>query len=419
MQDKHVVIVGGGFAGVEAARALARSRVRITLIDRSNHHLFKPLLYQVASGALPAPDISVPLRKLFCKQKNVTVLMDEVQTLDVQGRRVHTRSGMLDYDYLLLAAGAGHSYFGKDAWAPHAPGLRTIGEALEVRRRILRAFELAELSRQERDAWTTFVIVGAGPTGVELAGAIAEMCNRTLVEEFRRIDTRRARVMLLEAGPRVLPTFAERCSSDAAHQLLALGVEVYTGAAVTRIDESGVQLGDRSIAARTVLWAAGMRASSLCAQLAAPLDRMGRVCVSEDLSVPGRAEVFVAGDLIAREQDGKSLPAVAPLALQSGRHVARCIEADLARRARPRFHYRDRGMLATIGRDRAVAELGSWLFAGRLAYMLWLLIHVLALVERKRRISVLWEWAWSYFAGQRGSRLIVDLPPEAEATSET
>ncbi len=410
--DIRVLILGGGFAGVAAARTLSDLPVRVTLVDRSNHHLFKPLLYQVASGLLPAPDISVPLRKLFVHQKNVTVLMDEVTRVALDERRVYLRHTALNYDYLVIATGSTHNYFGRDDWAPYAPGLCTIGEALDVRRRILRAFEAAELadSSERQSAWTTFVVVGGGPTGVELAGAIAEMRRHTLAGEFRRIDSRDARVVLLEAGPRLLPTFSEQSSADAQRQLEALGVEVLTAAAVTAVDAEGVQVGDVHIPSRTVLWAAGVRASSLTTQLGVPLERLGRVCLEDDLSLPGRPEVFLAGDLIARQRGGASLPAVAPLALQSGRHAAACIDADMRGRPRASFRYRHRGMLATIGRNRAIAQLEGFRFAGRLAWLLWLVIHLLTLIERRRRVSVLWEWAWSYFAGQRGCRLIVDQP---------
>ncbi len=411
----HVVILGGGFGGLAAARALEGVAVEVTLVDRSNHHLFKPLLYQVASGALPAPDISVPIRKLVGKQRNVTVLMAEVTGLDTERREVKLAHETLRYDYLVVATGTTHSYFGQDHWQQHAPGLKTIGEALEVRRRILRAFESAELSAPgpQRDALTTFVVIGGGPTGVELAGAIAEMRRHTLAGEFRRIDSRSARVVLLEAGPRILPGFDQELSATAQRHLEELGVEVRTGEPVSHVDDDGVAVGELRIASRTVLWAAGVRASSLTRALGAPLDRAGRVQVGEDLALPAHAEVFVAGDLIGREQDGKPLPGVAQLALQSGRHIAACVLHDLKSEPRPAFRYKDRGMLATVGRHKAVAQLGKLRFAGALAWWLWLIVHLWALIEPKRRVSVLWEWTISYLTGQRGSRVIVDSPPSA------
>jgi NADH:ubiquinone reductase (H+-translocating) len=411
----HVVILGGGFAGMAAARALARSAVRITLIDRSNHHLFVPLLYQVASAALPAPAISVPIRRMLGKQGNVTVLMADVHAIDVETRRIEVAQGYLDYDYLIVATGMTHSYFGNDDWAQHAPGLKTIGEALDARRRILRAFEAAELAATlpQQRALTTFVVVGAGPTGVELAGAIAEMRRHTLAGEFRRFDSRTARVVLVEAGPRILPTFSEQSAADAHRQLELLGVEIRTEVPVSHVDDEGVIIGDERVEARTVLWAAGVRASGLTAQLGAPLDRAGRVAVEADLSLPARREVFVAGDLIHREQEGKGLPGVAQMAMQSGRHIGACVEADLAGTARPAFRYRDRGMMATIGRNKAVAQIGRFRLTGVIAWWLWLVVHLASLVERRRRVSVLWEWAWSYVTGHRGSRVIVDQPRTA------
>ncbi|MET0340804.1 MAG: NAD(P)/FAD-dependent oxidoreductase [Polyangiales bacterium] len=411
----HVVILGGGFAGLAAARALDGVAVEVTLVDRSNHHLFKPLLYQVASAALPAPDISVPIRKLLGKQRNVTVLMAEVAGIDPDRREVKLGHETLAYDYLVVATGTTHSYFGHDDWQQHAPGLKTIGEALEMRRRILRAFEAAELigPGPQRDALTTFVVIGGGPTGVELAGAIAEMRRHTLAGEFRRIDSRTARVLLLEAGPRILPGFDAESAAAAHRQLEALGVEVRTGQPVSHVDGEGAVVGDQRIASRTVLWAAGVRASGLTRALGAPLDRSGRVRVDEHLALPGRREVFVAGDLIGREQDGAPLPGVAQLALQSGKHVGTCILNDLKSEARPAFRYKDRGMLATVGRHKAVAELGKLRFAGAFAWWLWLLVHLWALIEPKRRVSVLWEWTVSYLTGQRGSRVIVDSPPGA------
>ena len=356
-EQPHVVILGAGFAGLAAAKQLANVDVRITLIDRTNHHLFQPLLYQVATAALAAPDISAPIRKLLWRQKNVTVWMAGVTRIDVERRRIVLDSSETSYDYLIVATGMTHAYFGYDRWAQHAPGLKTIGEALDTRRRILRAFENAELAEsvEERRAWTTFCIIGGGPTGVELAGAIAEIAGRTVSHDFRRFDPRTTRVLLVEAGPRILATFSEEMSRSAQHQLESLGVEVRTGLAVSDLGSDFVDIGNERIATRTILWAAGVRASPLTAHLGVPVDKAGRIWVEEDLSVPDRSEVFVVGDLIAKTQDGKPLPGVAQLAMQSGPHAARNIALSIAGKPRQPFRYVDKGSMATIGRNKAVA----------------------------------------------------------------
>ena len=410
----HVVILGAGFAGLAAAKALARVNVRVTIIDRTNHHLFQPLLYQVAAAALAAPDISAPVRKLLAKQPNVTVWMATVERIDVEKKQVVLEGLRVSYDYLVVAAGMRHAYFGHDLWMTHAPGLKTIGEALDIRRRILRAFEAAELepSPEQRRAWTTFVVIGGGPTGVELAGALAEIAGRTLARDFRRFDPRTTRVVLIEAGPRILAPFTERLSAKARKQLEELGVEVRTGTPVSEVNATYVELGNEKIPARTVLWAAGVRASALTSNLGVPIDRVGRVWVEEDLSVPDRREVFVTGDLIAKTQDGKLLPGVAQLALQTGRFAAKQIERDLRGQPRATFRYRDRGSMATIGRHRAVATIGRFEFSGIIAWWLWLVVHVLGLVEFRRRFAVLTEWAWAYFTWQRRSRVILEVPVE-------
>jgi NADH dehydrogenase len=411
----HVVILGGGFAGLAAARTLRRADVRITLIDRSNHHLFQPLLYQVASAALAAPAISVPIRKLLRRQSNVTVWMSNVQHVDVEHRRVVLEDVTIEYDYLIVATGMTHAYFGHADWATHAPGLKTIGEALEIRRRILRAFEAAELETNPelQRAWTTFVVIGGGPTGVELAGALAEIAGRTLARDFRSFDPRLARVLLVEAGPRVLPTFSEQLSERAREQLEALGIEVQTGCAVSALGADFVEMGGRRIAARTIVWAAGVQGSALTRDLGTALDRAGRVRVADDLSVVERSEVFVVGDLIAKEQAGRALPGVAPLAMQSGAHAARNIARDLARRPREDFQYVDKGSMATIGRNKAIAQVGRLQLSGILAWWLWLTVHILFLVEFRRRLEVLFEWAWAYLTWHRGSRVIVDVPDQS------
>jgi NADH:ubiquinone reductase (H+-translocating) len=418
-EQAHVVILGGGFGGLAAARALDVPGVRVTVIDRCNHHLFQPLLYQVASAALAAPDVSAPIRKLLWRQKNVTVLMATVQRIEVEKKRILIDGRYVDYDYLVLATGMTHAYFGQDKWAAHAPGLKTVGEALDVRRRILRAFEAAEMeiSAEERRAWTTFVVIGGGPTGVEMAGALAEIAGRTLARDFRRFDPRATRVILIEAAPRVLSTFPERLSQKAQEQLEGLGIEVRTATRVTDLGPDFVEIGSESIHTRTVLWAAGVRASALTAQLGVPLDRAGRVWVDDDLSVPDRSEVFIVGDLIAKAQGGKPLPGVAQLAMQSGRHAARNI--ILARAGQPRrpFKYVDKGSMATIGRNKAVAQLGRFQFSGMFAWWLWLTVHVLSLVGYRSRMSVIIEWAFSYFTWQRRSRVILEIPREATPAS--
>jgi NADH:ubiquinone reductase (H+-translocating) len=408
----HVVILGGGFAGLAAAKALRKANVRITLVDRSNHHLFQPLLYQVASAALAAPDISTPIRKILRRQHNARVWMANVARLDVAQKRVLLDDAELSYDYLVVATGMTHGYFGHDDWAPNAPGLKTISEALEIRGRILRAFEAAELVAvpEQRREWTTFVIIGGGPTGVELAGAVAEIAGRTLARDFRSFDPRTTRVVLVEAGARVLPTFSEYLSQRAQEQLERLGVEVRTGVPVSDLGADFAQIGDHRIATRTIVWAAGVRASPITADLGVSTDRAGRVLVEDDLSIPGHPEIFIVGDLIAKEQDGKPLPGVAQLALQSGEHAARNILDSLSDRERKPFRYRDKGSMATIGRNKAVAQIGRLQFTGIVAWMMWLFVHVLFLVEFRNRLGVLFEWAWAYVTWQRGSRVIVDMP---------
>lgn len=406
----HVVIIGGGFAGLWAARALAKAPVRITLLDRGNHHLFQPLLYQVATAGLSAPNIAAPLRQILRRQKNVTVLLGDVAGIVPGERRVLLGDGRtLDYDHLLLASGATHAYFGHDAWAQHAPGLKTLDDALEIRRRILTAFERAEAEDdpERRAAWLTFAIVGGGPTGVELAGTLAEIARHTLHGEFRRVDPRKARVLLLEAGPRVLASFPESLSAKARTQLERLGVEVRTGVPVAAIDGDGVQLGDERIAARTVLWAAGVAASPLARDLGVPLDHVGRVIVMPDLSVPRHPEIFVAGDLASVQDDGKPVPGVAPAAKQMGRHVAHAIRARLQGRAPAPFRYRDFGNLATIGRMAAVVDLHGFRFSGLLAWWFWLAAHVFFLIGFRNRMVVLIDWAQAYWSYQRSARIIL------------
>ncbi|WP_368563181.1 NAD(P)/FAD-dependent oxidoreductase [Pseudoxanthomonas sp. UTMC 1351] len=406
----HVVVLGGGFAGLWATRALANSSVRITLVDRHNHHLFQPLLYQVATAGLSAPDIAAPLRHILRKQTNVEVRLAEVRTIEPSQKRVTLDDGSaLAFDYLLVATGATHAYFGHDEWARHAPGLKTLNDALQLRRHLLLAFERAEaeMDPARRAAWLNFAIVGGGPTGVELAGTLAEIARHTLKNEFRNIDPSEARVRLIEAGPRVLASFPESLSEKARQQLSKLGVEVSTGVPVTDINEDGYRLGDELIAAKTVVWAAGVAASPLARSLKVPLDRAGRVLVQPDLSVPGHPDIFVAGDLAAVTSDGKPVPGVAPAAKQMGRHVAGTIQARLAGTATAPFRYKDYGNLATIGRMAAVVDFGRLKFSGALAWWFWLAAHVFFLIGFRNRIAVLLNWAWAYWSYQRGARIIL------------
>jgi NADH dehydrogenase len=405
----RVVIVGGGFAGLWATRALARTRVRITLVDRRNHHLFQPLLYQVATAGLSAPDIAAPLRHILRRQANAEVRLGEVVGIDLHSHALELADGAkLGFDFLVLASGATHGYFGNDAWASHAPGLKTLDDALSIRRRLLLAFERAEAASDpgERDAWLSFAVVGGGPTGVELAGTMAEIARHTLRREFRHIDPASARVRLIETGPRVLSSFPETLSAAARRQLERIGVEVATGTPVTEITDQGYRLGDQFVPARTVLWAAGVAASPLGRLLDAPHDRAGRVQVEPDLSVPGQPDVFVAGDLASVQQDGRPVPGVAPAAKQMGAHVARAIRDRLAGRATSAFRYRDAGNLATIGRMAAVVDLHGLRLSGVLAWWFWLSAHVFFLIGFRNRILVLINWAWAYFTYQRHARII-------------
>jgi NADH dehydrogenase len=406
------VIVGGGFAGLRAARALRGAEVDVTLLDRRNHHVFQPLLYQVATGGLSAPEIAAPLRAILRRQACTAVLMAEVVSVDVARRRVVLDEGELAYDYLILATGATHSYFGHDTWARHAPGLKSIEDALDIRRRLFVAYERAEREADPaaQAPWLTFVIVGAGPTGVELAGTLVEIARHTLSREFRRIDSSRARVILLEGTDRVLPQYPPDLSAKARRQLEGLGVEVRTGALVTDVDGHGVCIGPERIPSRTVLWAAGVAASPVGRTLGGALDRAGRVKVEKDLTLPGRPEVFVAGDLAAIEQDGRPVPGVAPAAMQMGRHAARNVRRAIAGRPLTPFHYVDKGSLATIGRKAAVADFGRIRLGGFVAWMAWLGIHIFFLIGFRNRFVVLLDWARAYFSYQRSARLILFEP---------
>ena len=407
----HFVIVGGGFAGLWATRALASAPVRITLIDRHNHHLFQPLLYQVATAGLSAPDIAAPLRHILRKQANVEVRLAEVAAIAPQEKHLVLADGAtIAFDSLLLATGATHAYFGHDEWARHAPGLKTLDDALQLRRHLLLAFERAEAETdpQKRAAWLSFAIVGGGPTGVELAGTLAEIARHTLKNEFRRIDPSHARVRLVEAGPRVLASFPDRLSEKARRQLEKLGVEVVTGTPVSDITDEGYRLGDTFVPAKTVVWAAGVAASPLARSLDLPLDRAGRVPVQPDLSVTGHPDIFVAGDLAAGATPGTGRPSEVTAAKQMGRHVARVLRARLAGRASPgAFRYQDYGNLATIGRMAAVVDFGRLKFSGLLAWWFWLTAHVFFLIGFRNRLVVLLNWCWAYWSYQRGARIIL------------
>jgi NADH dehydrogenase len=405
----HVVILGAGFGGLQAAPALDGAPVRVTVVDRRNHHLFQPLLYQVATAALSPAEIAYPIRSILRGQKNADVLLAEALSIDVARREVVLRDGRLSYDYLLIAAGARHAYFGHEDWEPQAPGLKSLEDAIEIRRRILYAFERADRETDEarRLSLLTFVVVGGGPTGVELAGAIADISRKVIAGDFRHIDPRQARVVLIEAGPRILPSYAAKSSSHAVAQLTRRGVEVRTGSAVTGVDATGVTLGVERIASSTILWAAGVAASPIASFLGVPLDRSGRVVVEPDLSIPGHPEIFVVGDLaLYLHQDGHPLPGLSPVAMQQGRHAARAILQRLQGRPVAPFHYVDKGTMAVIGRSAAVAEIAGIRLWGFPAWLAWCFVHIFFLIGFRNRFIVMFEWAWAFVSYQRGARLI-------------
>jgi len=420
----RVVIVGAGFGGLNAAQALARARARITIVDRRNYHTFQPLLYQVATAGLSPGEIAAPIRSILRSDKNIEVLMAEVTGFDLNRRVVLTPDGEIPYDYLIVAAGAGHSYFGHDDWEPYAPGLKTIEDALEIRRRVLLAFELAErqAAAGETKSNLNFLVVGGGPTGVELAGTLAEISRHALAHEFRSIDPARTHILLIEGGPRILPAYAEDLSRSAEQQLNHLGVEVRTSTVVTLVEPGAVYFGATRFPATVILWAAGVAASPLGKKLGVAVDRAGRVPVQPDLTIPGHPEVFVIGDLAAaKDEQGKLLPGVAPVAMQQGNYVAKLIRKEVESAHvgggfdsdRPKFHYWDKGSLATIGRAAAVAQFGKIHISGFLAWLSWLFIHILFLIGFRNRLLVFIQWAWSYVTYERGARLITgstDLP---------
>ena len=413
----RVVIVGSGFGGLNAATKLAGANVQVTVIDRQNLHTFQPLLYQVATAGLSPGEIAEPIRSILRKQKNVEVLMAEVTGFDLQRHVVQTIDEEIPYDSLIVAAGASHAYFGHEEWRPIAPGLKTIEDALEIRRRVLLAFELAERQAAAGEAAEplNFVVVGAGPTGVELAGTLAEICRHSLAHDFRFIDPRRTRIHLIEGGPHVLPAYPEDLSRSALEQLQHLGVEVQTSAMVTQIEPGAIYVGQTRMRADVILWAAGVAASALGKKLGVPVDRAGRVLVQPDLSLPGHPEVFVIGDLAAlNDENGKLLPGVAPVAILEGRYVAKLIRREAEAREssngqlppRKPFHYFDKGSLATIGRAAAIAQFGKIHISGYVAWLAWLFVHILFLIGFQNRVLVLTQWAWSYFTYERGARLI-------------
>jgi NADH:ubiquinone reductase (H+-translocating) len=412
MTRPRVVIIGGGFAGLTAARRLRKADVDITLVDRTNHHLFQPLLYQVATAVLAPSDITSPIRWLLRKNTNTTVLMAEVDAIDVEKCLVLADKGRvkLPFDYLIVASGARHAYFGHDEWEPLAPGLKSLEDALKVRHRFLSAFEEAEKApADERESWLRFVVVGGGPTGVELAGILPDIAHHSMLHDFRNFDPRNTRIVLLEGGPRLLTAFEPDLADRALRDLKGLGVEVHLNAVVTRVEKDAVYVGDERIPTRTVLWAAGNQASPLARSLDAPLDRAGRVLVEPDLSVPGAPHIFVTGDLAAVPyKNGELVPAVAPAANQMGKLAAENIRRLLAELPTLPFKYRDKGNLATIGRYRAIAEIGKVKLRGQFAWWFWLFVHLMYLATFRNRVIVLIEWAYSYLTYQRGSRLLTE-----------
>jgi len=436
----RVVIVGAGFGGLSAAETVAKAAAQVTIIDRKNFHTFQPLLYQVATAGLSPGEIASPIRSILCGHNNVEVLMSEVGGFDLERRVVTTSESEIPYDYLIIAAGSSHSYFGHENWEVYAPSLKTIEDALEIRRRVLLAFELAErrAAAGQPAIPLNFVIVGAGPTGVELAGTLAEICRHALTDEFHTIDPAKAHILLIEGGPRVLPTYPEDLSRSAEEQLKHLGVDVRTSAMVEQVEPGAVRFGTSRIEAAVVLWAAGVAASPLGRKLGVPLDRAGRVIVHPDLSIPNHPEVFVIGDMAAlKDAHGKLLPGVAQVAIQEGRFVGRLIRREVAARAsnapatsaetRPAFHYFDKGNLATIGRAAAVAEIGKIHISGLFAWLTWLFVHIFFLIGFRNRLLVMIQWAWSYLAYDRGARLITgntslpgwtDARPPAGGTSQ-
>ena len=417
----HVVIIGAGFGGLQAAMALGQAAVRVTIIDRKNHHLFQPLLYQVATAELSPADIAVPIRAIVRHQKTTQVIMAEVTGIDVEGRRVLMGERSVSYDYLVLSTGSWHSYFGHDDWGHYAPGLKSITDATDIRRKILLAFEAAELEPDpdKQQALLTFVIVGGGPTGVEMAGAIAELARKSIVKDFRHINSASARILLVEAAPHILATFPDSLARKAQKKLERMGVEIKMGTPVTNVDAEGVQVNGQHIATHTVIWAAGVQASSAGKWLDAETDKAGRVLVLSDLTVPHHSEVFVIGDSSHIMTSEKPLPGVAPVAMQQGRYVASVIRRRLRgdQAVRP-FHYVDKGNLATVGRSFAIADVKNLHLSGFIAWVTWLVVHIFYLIGFRNRVLVMIQWAWAYFTYQRGARLITGEQEAAQRITE-
>ena len=412
----RVVVVGAGFGGLAAARALARANARVLVVDRRNHHLFQPLLYQVATAALSPGDIAYPIRSILRRQGNADVLLADVTGIDVARRELKTSAGPVAYDRLVLAAGATHAYFGHDAWEARAPGLKSVEDALEIRRRILSAFESAdrEPDPDRRRALVTFAVVGGGPTGVELAGALAEISRQVLVHDFRHVDPREARIVLVEAGPRLLPAYAPASSRRAEEALRERGVAVRTGAAVTDVDAGGIRIGDERIPAANILWAAGVAPTPLIRDLPVPRDRAGRALVGPDFTVPGYPEIFVVGDAASYAgRDGRPLPGLSPVAIQEGRWVGRAIAAQLAGGTVRPFRYLDKGILAVIGRSDAIGEIAGVRLWGLAGWLVWCFVHIFFLIGFRNRFVVMFEWAWAYLTFRRGARLITETAASA------
>jgi NADH dehydrogenase len=422
MKSARVVIVGGGFGGLNAAKFLCHHKnIQLTVIDRRNHHLFQPLLYQVATAGLSPAEIAVPIRSILAGTKNTEVFLGNVTDIDVKNKILKTSFDSIPYDYLILACGAQQSYFGHEEWARFAPGLKSVEDATEIRRRVLLAFELAEREKdpEKMRALLTFVIVGGGPTGVELAGAIGEITRYTLTEDFHKIRPSSTRVILIEAGSRVLETFDPDLSHKAARELESLGVTIWTHSQVLDVTENGVKIGNEEIAARTVIWAAGVKPSELNSKLSVPLDKQGRVIVTGDCSIPDHPEVFVIGDQACFFDDSKKpLPGLAPVALQQGRYVARLILDELRNRPHKQFKYLDKGQLATVGRRRAVLQNGALRMSGFLAWLAWLVVHIYYLIGFKNRLFVIWQWAYAYFTYKRGARLITNNPQPTKSKED-
>jgi NADH dehydrogenase len=408
-RSSKVVIVGAGFGGLTAAQRVAHLPVQVIVVDKKNHHTFQPLLYQVATAGLSPGEIAAPIRSILRARNNVEVLLEEVLGFDLDKHKVITKEQALNYDFLILASGAAHAYFGHEEWEPFAPGLKTIEDALEIRRRVLLAFELAERQAAEGQSIPPlqFVVIGGGPTGVELAGTLSEIAHHAMNREFRNIDPRQSRILLIEGGPRVLPAYSEALSRKAEDQLRHLGVDVRTCSMVTGVEPGAVSIGNEKILSPVVLWAAGVAASPLGQKLGVPIDRAGRVFVQPDLSVPGHPNIFVIGDLAAlKDENGKLLPGVAQVAIQQGAWVAETIARDLENQPRRNFHYHDKGSLATIGRAAAVAQIGKIELSGYFAWLTWLFVHIFFLIGFRNRLLVMIQWAWSYLTYERGARLI-------------